>query len=490
MTGPTLMGLETEHCLVLPGARLSDESLRAARNGMARAIVECEPSFHSVRWCYDYPYELYRFEGVVNRVLPNGSRLYDEEGYVESCTAECSDPFQLLAVEHANTARLERITAEAAARHGVPLRLVKSNLEYGSHWPWSTSNACHENYSVSPQLSQELTTPSSRAAREVWLPFLVTRTLFTGAGCVRSRAPLELRPDGASPPPDPRTRPALRLLRLFPPDGRFQLSQRADFLSQVIGLETTRFRSLINTRDEPHADPQRLRRLHVIVGDSNRADLSTFLKCGVSRVVLAMLESGWAGEGLELADPLTAMRTVSRDLSLQAPIARADGGIVTALELQRQLCAQAREYCARGRDELPAWYEVVVGEWERVLSILGQDYLLLRWELDWVAKLALIQEVCDQQNVVADSDEACAVDVCYSTLGDPLFAALRAHHLRRLVPDAEIRALEETPPSTRARDRVAILRTGKVAEINWDVAILTDGSRVHFPHFGGAERGL
>ena len=221
---------------------------------------------------------------LVNAVLTNGARYYVDHAHPEYSTPECADPLEATLFDKAG----ERILARSmdAARRLLPAGqeiVVYKNNSDGK----GNSYGCHENYLV------DRTVPFASLVRNL-IPWFVTRQVFTGAGKVGSE-------NGAEP-------------------CDFQISQRADFFEEEVGLETTLKRPIVNTRDEPHADPQKYRRLHVIVGDANLCEVATFLKVGTTAIVLAMIEDGFIDKDLSISAPVAAIRTVSHDPTLQATV--------------------------------------------------------------------------------------------------------------------------------------------------------------------------
>src|SRR5881409_3462515 len=239
---------------------------------------------------------------LVNAVLTNGARYYVDHAHPEYSSPECSDPLQATLYDKAG----ERILASSmvAARRLLPAGqeiVVYKNNSDGK----GNSYGCHENYLM------DRAVPFGRVVAGI-MPFFVTRQLFAGAGKVGSEAP-----------------------GMSSEDVPFQLSQRADFFEEEVGLETTLKRPIVNTRDEPHADPQKYRRLHVIVGDANLAEIPAFLKMGTTSLVLSMIEDDWFGDrDFTLQTPVAAIRRVSYDMTLAEPMALADGTSMTALEMQ------------------------------------------------------------------------------------------------------------------------------------------------------------
>ncbi len=257
---------------------------------------------------------------LVNAVLTNGARYYVDHAHPELSTPECLDPLEVVRFDRA--AELILVESMAAANEVLPegqeLVVYKNNSDGKGN-----SYGCHENYLV------DRATPFGRIVTHATTHF-VTRQVFTGAGKVGCEQPGRSRSDI-----------------------EFQLTQRADFFEEEVGLETTLKRPIINTRDEPHADPLRYRRLHVIVGDANLCEVATFLKVGTTAIVLAMVEDDFLPREVRFADPVLALQQVSRDVDLRQPLELDDGSTVTALDVQWDLLEQGRKYLEqRGNDGL------------------------------------------------------------------------------------------------------------------------------------------
>ncbi|MDH3755596.1 MAG: proteasome accessory factor PafA2 family protein, partial [Acidimicrobiia bacterium] len=278
---------------------------------------------------------------------------------------------------------------------------------------------------------------------------LVTRQVFTGAGKVGSEIP------GVDAEQVP-----------------FQLTQRADFFEEPVGLETTLKRPIINTRDEPHADAHRYRRLHVIVGDANMSQVSTFLKVGTTALVLAMVEDSACGAELEFADPVASLQQVSHDLTLAAPLELADGTTLTALEAQWELFDRAQKYAeSHGLDAVGAEIGAMVLErWERVLTALESNPMDLADQLDWVAKYRLIDGYRERGGLDWGDQRLAALGLQYHDLRPEksLFARLG---VETLVDDGAARsAISEPPTDTRAYFRGKCLQrwADDIVAANWD----------------------
>jgi proteasome accessory factor A len=283
------------------------------------------------------------------------------------------------------------------------------------------------------------------------MTFLVTRQLFTGAGKVGS--------ENGRPPVD------------------FQLTQRADFFEEEVGLETTLKRPIINTRDEPHGDSTKYRRLHVIVGDANLSEVQIFLKLGATALMLAALEDGALPDPLDLADPVSACWGVSHDY--RRPLELEGGGTATALDLQWRYLEWLSKYVEKELDE-PVWTQVL-DEWRSVLEDLEADPARLADRLDWAAKLRMFRRVVDREGMDWKDPKLAAMDLQYHDV-DPdrgLYHRLSARGgIRRLFSDDEIRSAEVAPPpQTRAYFRgrcVSQFPEGLVAA-NWDSLVFDVG---------------
>ena len=249
---------------------------------------------------------------LANTVLTNGARFYVDHAHPEYSSPECLTPMECLVYDKAGEEVLRRAMVAAALRiPDQPAPIVYKNNSDGK----GNSYGCHENYMM------DRAVPFAKVIDGV-VPHFVSRTLFTGSGKVGVETPA-----------------------LDADTVEYQISQRAEFFEEIVGLETTLKRPIVNTRDEPHADPKRFRRLHVIVGDANLSEIATFLKVGTTAIVLAMVEDdAGPSRDLSLSDPVRALHQVSADLSLTRPLALTDGSTATALELQWELFGSARKY--------------------------------------------------------------------------------------------------------------------------------------------------
>ncbi len=385
---------------------------------------------------------------LVNTVLTNGARYYVDHAHPELSTPECATALEAVLYDKAG----ERILARSMAAAARMLPADQSIVVYKNNSDGKgNSYGCHENYLM------DRAVPFGRIAQHV-MPHFISRQIFTGAGKIGSEVSTGSR---AVP---------------------YQISQRADFFEEEVGLETTLKRPIINTRDEPHADAQRYRRFHVIIGDANLAEVATFLKVGTTAIVLAMIEDDWFKDrDFSLAAPVKALRQVSADLTLREPLELAAGGTMTALELQWELLDLARKYgeerglACSGPDGMG---EEVLSRWESTLHQLEADPMGLSRQLDWVAKLSLIDAYRERDSLDWDDRRLAALDLQYHDVrpSRSLFAKLDAE---RLVDEDEVlEAVTEPPRDTRAYFRGRCLQrwAPAVTAANWDSLVFDLGS--------------
>ncbi len=388
---------------------------------------------------------------LANAVLTNGARFYVDHAHPELSTPECATARELVLWDKAGERILALAMAAASRVLGPDQEIVvyKNNSDGKGN-----SYGCHENYLM------DRSVPFSRIVQQV-TPHFVTRQIYTGAGKVGAET---IGPQGARGPVT------------------FQISQRADFFEEPVGLETTLKRPIVNTRDEPHADPRRYRRLHVIVGDANLAEVATFLKVGTTALVLSMVEDDFfAKSDLSIALPVRAIHQVSRDLSLEEPIEMADGGTMTAVDVQWEMLALARKYAqSRGMDCVGGADagEELLERWEAVLEGLEGDREDLARSLDWVAKYRVIDAYRERHGLDWADRKLAALDLTYHDVrpARSLFSRL---DMERLTTDDEVAlAVTEPPGSTRAYFRGRCLQrwASSVAAANWDSLVFDLGS--------------
>src|SRR5437762_2044382 len=344
-----VMGTETEYGISVPGQPGANamvtssqivnayQAATAARARRARWDFEEENplrdarGFDLTREAADATQLTDEDLGLANVILTNGARLYVDHAHPEYSAPETTDPRSAVVWDKAG----ERVMAEAAAKAATvpgtsPIQLYKNNTDNKG-----ASYGCHENYLM------HRATPFADIVRHL-TPFFVSRQVVCGAGRVGRGA-----------------------------DGRnegFQISQRADFFEVEVGLETTLKRPIINTRDEPHADPEKYRRLHVIIGDANMSETANYLKVGTMALVLSMVEDDFIERDLSVDGPVAAFRKVSRDLTCRDTIRLKDGRTITAVDLQREFLALAQRYY-RDREQEP-WVTDVLARWEDRKSVV------------------------------------------------------------------------------------------------------------------------
>ncbi len=384
---------------------------------------------------------------LVNAVLTNGARYYVDHAHPELSTPECADPRSIVVFDRAAELILQR--SMQAAVHLLPegqeLVVYKNNSDRKGN-----SYGTHENYLMDRQV------PFGRIVAHV-MPHLITRQIFTGAGKVGTEA-----------------------AGLTHVDVPFQLTQRADFFEEEVGLETTLKRPIVNTRDEPHADAQRYRRLHVIVGDANLSEVATFLKVGTTALVLAMIEDDWLRRDLVPARPVQTLRRVSYDLSLAEPFELVDGSSITALEVQWEYLDRARKLAEERGLECIGGDEVgreVLRRWEHVLTGLETDPGSLAGQVDWVAKHRLIDGYRERHDLRWDDARLAAMDLQYHDLRPTKSLSARVG-LERITTDAEVEdAVHEPPTDTRAffRGRCLSRWPESIVAANWDSLVFDVG---------------
>jgi Pup amidohydrolase len=379
-------------------------------------------------------------------ILPNGARYYVDHAHPEYSTPECATPRGLVAHDKAGERILER--SLQAVRELLPpgerLAVYKNNTDGKGN-----SYGCHENYLVNRA------TPFARIVRDL-TPFLVTRQIFTGAGKVGSESPRE------------ESRQV-----------HYQLSQRPDFFEAEVGLETTLKRPIINTRDEPHADPEKYRRLHVIVGDANMSEVATFLKAGTTALVLKMIEDEFLPD-LSLESPVAAVHEVSWDTSCRQTVRLRDGRRLRALELQWEYLDLAKAY-VKEMDPSASNGEVLTW-WETVLGKIEDDPLTLHRELDWVAKYRLLEAYRARDGLDWRSPKLAMIDLQYHDIRQDkglYYRLVDAGKVERMVAESEIQeAVGQPPDDTRAyfRGRCIARYPQSIAAASWDSIIFDTGA--------------
>ena len=380
--------------------------------------------------------------GLANVILTNGARLYVDHAHPEFSTPEVTNPLDIVRWDKAGEqVMLDAQKRAAALPGGQPILLYKNNTDGKG-----ASYGAHENYLM------RRSTPFADIVKHL-TPFFVSRQVVCGAGRVG------IGQDGR--------------------DHGYQISQRADFFEVEVGLETTLKRPIINTRDEPHADPEKYRRLHVIIGDANLAEISTYLKVGTTALVLAMIEDRFIDRDHGVDGPVSALRAVSHDPSLQQLVTLHDGRRLTAVQLQMEYLDLARKYVEDryGSDADDQTLDVLA-RWESVLDRLERDPMSLATELDWVAKLKLLEQYRQRDGLEWDDPKLQMIDIQYSDIRPEkgLYQRLvQGGRIQRLLTDETVeRAMHEPPTDTRAyfRGRCLERYPAAVAAASWDSVIL------------------
>jgi Pup amidohydrolase len=459
MSARRVMGIETEYGISVPGQPGANsmvsssqvvnayQAATAARARRARWDFEEENPLRDARG-FDLAAEAADASqltdedlGLANVILTNGARLYVDHAHPEYSAPECTNPLDAVIWDKAG----ERVMAEAAARAaampgGPAIQLYKHNTDNKG-----ASYGCHENYLMNRS------TPFADIVRHL-TPFFVSRQVVCGAGRVGRGA-----------------------------DGReegYQISQRADYFEVEVGLETTLKRPIINTRDEPHADPDKYRRLHVILGDANMSEVSNYLKLGTTALVLAMIEDRFLASDLSIESPVAELRAISHDPSLRHLVTLRDGRRMTAVQLQLEYLELARKFSEdKYGTDVDDITSDVLARWESVLGRLSEDPMLTSRELDWVAKLELLEGYRSRDGLDWGHPRLQLVDLQYSDvrLDRGLYNRLAERgRMIRLVDERDvIAAMDEPPPDTRAYFRGRCLRKypDAVAAASWDSVI-------------------
>jgi proteasome accessory factor PafA2 len=461
-----VMGTEVEYGVSLPGQPAANAMLLSAQ--VVNAYASMLPAGRARRASWDFEeesplrdargfdlgegkvaqefIEAEEDAGMANVILPNGARLYVDHAHPEYSSPEVTNPLDAVRWDKAGELVMLEAARRVATMPGVnaPINLYKNNTDNKG-----ASYGAHENYLCARS------TPFTSLVRHL-VPFFVTRQVITGAGRVG------LGQDGRT--------------------AGFQVSQRADFFEVEVGLETTLKRPIVNTRDEPHADADRYRRLHVIIGDANLSEVSTYLKVGTTALVLEMIEQNVLADDLGIVQPVRELHSVSHDPTLRHTLHLADGRTITALDLQGEYLDRARKFVDdRYGDDVDEQTADVLARWESVLARLASDPMQLAGELDWVAKLRLLQGYRERDALDWDSPRLQLVDLQYSDVRPEkgLYHRLVSRGaMQTLLPEgAAATAMNAPPEDTRAFFRGECLRRygSSVAAASWDSVIFDVG---------------
>ncbi|MEY4129973.1 MAG: hypothetical protein RLZZ31_97 [Actinomycetota bacterium] len=382
---------------------------------------------------------------LVNAVLTNGARYYVDHAHPELSTPECLDARSVVVFDRAAELILAKsmVAAESILPEGQSIVVYKNNSDGKGN-----SYGCHENYLMDRE------TPFGAIVNNI-TPHFVTRQIFCGAGKVGCEAGYA--------------------------DVGFEISQRADFFEEEVGLETTLKRPIVNTRDEPHADPQKYRRLHVIIGDANMSEIATFVKVGSTAIVLAMIEDESLKREIRFMAPVASVRQVSHDLTLKRPLELVDGTKATALEIQREYFECAQKWSERhgfasvGGDDVG---RLILQHWGSMLDGLESDPMSQSHVIDWVAKYRLVDGYRERHNLQWGDARLSALDLQYHDLRPEKSLAARVG-LEKFCNDAEISsAMTEPPTTTRAYFRGKCLSkfASEIVAANWDSMVFDIGT--------------
>jgi proteasome accessory factor A len=372
-----------------------------------------------------------------NVFLENGSRLYLDVGsHPEYATPECDSLYDLVAHDKAGERVLEGLLKSAEERleeEGIrgEVYLFKNNTDSAGN-----SYGCHENYLVTRQADFQRTL-------DTLIPFFVTRQVFAGAGKLLHTARGTV----------------------------YCLAQRAEHIWEGVSSATTRSRPIINTRDEPHADAERYRRLHVIAGDSNMSEYTTYVKVGTTAAILQMIEDEVVFRDLTLENPIRAIREISHDITCKRKVRLANGRELSALDVQWEYLERVLRY-ARSHG-FPAQVQSAVDMWEHLLTGLEKDPLSLRRECDWVAKYHVLEGYRARHRLEWGDPKLALVDLAYHDVSrhrSLYYAMERRGLVERVVTDEDVsRALVTPPQTTRARLRGEFIKQAKARNRDFTV---------------------
>jgi len=448
MAIPKVMGTEIEYGITVKG----DPDFDPISSCVLLVNAYREDHAGEILWDYDQENPLadargFQVEGekytpnqqeniARNKTLINGARYYVDHAHPEYSCPEVTNARDLVIHEKAGERIIEasRREADALLPAGAQMLIYKNNSDRKGN-----SYGSHENYLMDRRTS-------FKQIVECLMPFFVTRQVYCGAGKVGS---------------ENRGHPC-----------EYQISQRADFFETEVALDTMVKRPIINTRDEPHADREKYRRLHVIVGDANLSEYTIYLRNGATAIVLAMIEDGAITKNLSLRDPVRAIKEISHDASCKHEFPLDDGKRRNAVEIQAEYLEMALAYTAKQSLD-PITKDVMV-KWEHAIDALRRDPMELSEKIDWVMKKAMIERFMDRKSLDWNSPQVEMLDLQYHDLRPEkgLYYLLeRQGRAERIVADDEILAAVHTPPAdTRAYFRGECLKKygAAVFGVNWD----------------------
>ncbi len=385
----------------------------------------------------------YIFEGLIpnswpsNAFLCNGARFYQDTGcHPEYATPECTNIFDLVVHDKAGERILESCLPTAEKRlkeEGLSgtISIFKNNTD-----SMGNTYGCHENYLIRRDID-------FWKVAEQLIPFFVSRQIYAGTGKV-------LKVSGKS---------------------HYFISQRAQHIHEKTSSSTTSSRSIINTRDEPHADAEKYRRLHIIVGDSNMSEYATYLKVGTTAIILSMIEAGFHVPGINLEDPVKAIREISRDLTLKKKVRLENGKEWTAIEIQRAYLTRARDYLSiEEEDEMT---HDILEHWDYVLNELEEDPERLYGEVDWITKRGMINAYISKKGCGLDDPRVAMMDLQYHDIQQDrglYYLLCKRDLVQRIATEEEIQhAMQNPPETTRAKVRGDFIRFAKAKNRSYTV---------------------
>ncbi len=420
MLNKRILGLETEYgvtCVVDGQRRLSPDEV--ARYLFRRVVAWGRSS---------------------NVFLPNGGRLYLDVGsHPEYATAECENVSDLISQDQAGDRIIEELAIDAEKRlnsEGIQgqIHLFKNNIDAAGN-----SYGCHENYSISRRFDFQKVTESI-------IPFLITRQIYTGAGkWLQSNK-----------------------------NQNFQISQRSDHMWESISSATTRSRPIINTRDEPHADPEEYRRLHVIVGDSNMSQTTTNLKICSTEMILQLIESGSIDDEFTIENPIRALRDISTDLSFSKKFRLANGKEITAIELQEIYLEKIKKSSLYDDFIANENYKLALNLWETFLECAQhEDFSAVDKDIEWVIKKKFLDQYQDKNNLKNNNPKMVLLDISFHNIRRDrgIFYILEKNgFVNTLVKDNQVnRAIDFAPQNTRAKLRGEFIKRAQEKKRDYTV---------------------
>ncbi|MFZ9875458.1 MAG: Pup--protein ligase [Candidatus Nanopelagicales bacterium] len=420
MVNKRILGLETEYgvtCVVDGQRRLSPDEV--ARYLFRRVVAWGRSS---------------------NVFLPNGGRLYLDVGsHPEYATAECDKVSDLISQDQAGDRIIEELAIEAEKRlnsEGIQgqIHLFKNNIDAAGN-----SYGCHENYSISRKFNFQKVTESV-------IPFLITRQIFTGAGKWLSNNKNQ----------------------------NFQLSQRSDHMWESISSATTRSRPIINTRDEPHADPEEYRRLHVIVGDSNMSQTTTNLKVCSTEMILQLIEIGLINDEFNIENPIRTLRDISSDLTFSKKFRLSNGKEVTALNLQEHYLESVINSSIYSEFEANEYYKKAIDLWEKFLNCAKQnDFYSVDKDIDWVIKKKYMDKYQEKNGLKNNDPRMVLIDITFHNIRKDrgIFYILEKFGLINTIVDQNMinNAMDFAPESTRAKLRGEFIKKAQEKKRDYTV---------------------